>query len=134
MSQPSIIPYIGLPYEARKLDCWQLIRKFAKEQLGLIYPDFLYDVENLTDQSIVHIESETSLGKRWKKVDVPALGDVIIFRIRGRACHCGVYISDGNFLHTLQGRESSYESLDGIWKQAIVAIYRWSPNEQFRSN
>jgi cell wall-associated NlpC family hydrolase len=128
MSEINITPYIGLPYKVREMDCWQLIRKFAKEQLGLYYPDFLYDVDNITPQSATHIETETSLGKRWKKVDEPQLGDVIIFRMRGIACHCGVYISEGNFLHTLKGRESSYESLDSYWKQSVVNIYRWSPD------
>lgn len=127
MSAISITPYIGLPYEPRKMDCWQLIRKFAKEQLGIEYPDFLYDVENITAQSENHIKSETTLGKRWKKVDQPTLGDVIIFRIRGIACHCGIYIGENNFLHTLKGRESSYESLDSPWNQSVVAFYRWSP-------
>lgn len=128
MNSISVAPYIGLPYKPTTMDCWQLIRKFAKEQLSLEYPDFLYDVEGMLDQSAEHIKNETTLGKRWKKVDIPTLGDVIIFRMRGIACHCGVYIDDGNFLHTLKGRESSYESLNSYWKQSVVAFYRWSPN------
>lgn len=125
-----VTPYIGLPYQPRIMDCWQLIRKFAQEQLGLVYPDFMYDAENITAQSASHIKAETTLGKRWQKVDQPILGDVIIFRIKGIAGHCGVYIGEGSFLHTLKGRESSYELLDGYWKQAIVAIYRWNPNAE----
>lgn len=128
MKNINVTSYIGMPYVPREMDCWQLIRKFAKEQLGFVYPDFMYDAENITSQSVSHIAEETGIGKRWQKVNSPILGDVIIFRIKGIAGHCGVYIGDGNFLHTLKGRESSYELLDGYWKQAIVAIYRWNPN------
>ena len=122
-----VIPYIGIPYEPKKMDCWQLIRKFAKEQLGLTYPDFLYDVEHINSQSAQHIKNETSLGKRWEMVNDPIIGDVIIFRIRGLACHTGIYLGDGDFLHTLKGRESSYENIDGYWKQSLIGFYRWRP-------
>ncbi len=120
-----MVHYIGVPYKPREMDCWQLVRKFASEQLGLEYPNFFYDIENIAEQSAKHIENETSLGSRWDRVSDPVIGDVIIFRIRGLACHCGVYVDDGNFLHTLKGRSSSYEALDGYWKQSIVGIYRW---------
>lgn len=129
MNPQAIVPYIGLPYEPRKMDCWQLIRKFAREQLGREYPDFLYDVENISNQSVEHIKSETTLGRRWMKVSDPQLGDVLIFRVRGLACHTGIYLGEGNFLHTLQGRASAYESLEGYWKQSLVGIYRWCADE-----
>ena len=125
MNPKLVVPYIGIPYKPREMDCWQLVRKFAQEQLGLAYPDFMYDAENITAQSESHIKAETTLGKRWQKVDEPILGDVLIFRIHGLACHCGVYVDDGNFLHTLKGRSSAYEALDGYWEQSLVGIYRW---------
>lgn len=129
MIDNQIIPYIGIPYEPVKMDCWQLIRKFAKEQLGKNYPNFFYDVEGITAQSIEHIKTETTLGKRWQKVTDFQLGDVIIFRVRGLACHTGIYVKDNNFLHTLKGRSSAYESLDGVWKQSLIGVYRWQHNE-----
>ena len=129
MSPSAIIPYIGIPYEARTMDCWQLIRKFAQEQLNIHFPDFLYDVENISSQSVKHIAQETSLGRRWSKVEDPQVGDILIFRLKGLACHTGIYLGDGNFLHTLEGRASAYESIDGYWKQSLVGIYRWCPHD-----
>jgi cell wall-associated NlpC family hydrolase len=129
MNPQAIIPYIGIPYEKGTMDCWQLIRKFAREQLNLHYPNFMYDIEHITEESAEHIKHETSLGRRWIKVIDPVIGDILIFRLRGLACHTGIYLGDGNFLHTLQGRESSFESLGSYWKQSLVGIYRWRPDE-----
>ncbi len=132
MIEQDVVKYIGLPYVPRELDCWQLIRKFVRQELGQEYPDFFYDAETLNEMSAEHIQLETSSGSRWRSVGEPTLGDVLIFRLRGKACHTGVYVFNNNFLHTLAGRASAYEPLDGYWKQALVGIYRWSPNESLR--
>jgi cell wall-associated NlpC family hydrolase len=62
----------------------------------------------------------------WYKVEKPELGDVLIFRIKGYETHCGIYLSDGDFLHSLAGRQSCIENLnDSNWNRRITRMYRW---------
>lgn len=130
----NVTKYIGLPYKVNGeypagADCWTLVKAFSKNELGVELPEFLYDAENLIKNASEHIKYETSLGKRWCKINEPEIGDVLILRIRGLASHCAIYVGNGDFLHTLEGRQATCESLHGIWKQSLVGIYRWCPDD-----
>jgi len=129
----NIIKYIGLPYKVNGTvpdgaDCWTLVKAFSKSELGLDLPAFFYDEDSLIADASKHIENEMHLGRRWTKIDEPNIGDILIFRIRGIASHCGIYLGNGDFLHTLKGRNSTCEILDGAWKQCLVGVYRWCPD------
>lgn len=125
-----IIPYIGVPYQPRgkyptSADCWTLIRAFALNELGLDFPEFMYDVEYLQASAEERIMEEVGpMGRRWEKVEDPGVGTVILFRMRGLISHCAIGIGDSLILHTLEGRMSCIEPFEN-WKQRVFGIYRW---------
>jgi cell wall-associated NlpC family hydrolase len=121
--------YLGIPYlpKGRTLeacDCWGLCLLFGKNELGIEYPEFMYDFDSYIDEAVGLIKSETALGGRWKSVDEFIPGDILIFRVRGQLVHCGVYIGNGDFLHTLKGRLSCVENLCE-WKLRFTGAYRF---------
>ena len=107
------------------LDCWQLVRLFAKEELGRDYPQYMYDTEN--DKNLlaarVYIANETGLNGAWQAVETPEAGDVLIFRLKGIPIHCGIFVGNGDFLHTLKGRYSCLERLTN-WQAQHDGTYR----------
>jgi cell wall-associated NlpC family hydrolase len=122
----TLADWVGIPYNEQDCNCWDIVRQFALVELGKEYPRYLFDVDTLMDDSEEWIKREQSaLGDRWVEVDQPDVGDVIIFRIRGRATHIGIYVGYNNFLHSLRGRESTIEDLNGYWSQSVVGYYRW---------
>ena len=121
-----ITKYIGLEYIIPTQDCWGIVRKFASEELGKSYPQYMYSDLNNEAMAQVAISLVDTLGWMWKKVDEPELGDVLIFRIKGHETHCGIYLGDGDFLHSLQGRHSCIENInDSNWQKRMTRIYRW---------
>lgn len=129
----NLTQWIGIPYLPKGelpfgLDCWTLCRTFAKRELNLDLPEFMYDPERLQDDAAIRIAEETGiLGRRWCRVDRHRLGDIVLFRLRGLVSHCGVAIDETTMLHTLKGRQSCLESLDN-WQTRLAGIYRWNPN------
>jgi cell wall-associated NlpC family hydrolase len=86
----------------------------------------MYSDLNNEAMAQVAISLVDTLGWMWKKVDEPELGDVLIFRIKGNETHCGIYLQDGDFLHSLQGRMSCIENLnDSNWSRRHTRTYRW---------
>jgi len=127
----NVIPYIGVPYVIRGTypagaDCWTLIRAFAANELGLHFPEFMYDIDSLQESAEQRIYEEVGpMGRRWTKVENPGVGSVVLFRMRGLISHCGIIIDETLMLHTLAGRMSCIEPIDN-WKQRLFGIYRWN--------
>lgn len=122
----SLDQWVGIPYTENEVNCWSLVRAFVFETLGKVYPEYFYDIDNLADDSEARIMEEYhNLGRRWKQVERPDIGDIIVLKIHGRPIHVGVYVGNGNFLHTMKGRQSTVERLDGWWSQQIFGYFKW---------
>jgi len=122
-----LIKYVGLPYVVGETDCWQLMRTFHREQLNNELPEYFYDVSNYMKiiESKVGEASKEAL-KGWTKVTTsPQLGDIFIFVLGGFPTHCGVYLGNNNFLHTLKGTNSSIEELSDMWKKRLIGTWRY---------
>jgi cell wall-associated NlpC family hydrolase len=130
-----ILKYIGIPYQVRGenfsgADCWGLCRLFARHELGLSFPRYMYDEGTNIEEAMEHIKNETihNLGKRWIKVDKSeaVAGDLCIFRIQGQEVHCGIHLDKLSFLHSLKGRSSCVENLTHVnWTHRYVGSFRW---------
>ena len=126
----NVTEWVGVPYQIGKSDCWSLVRDFAATELGIEFPVYCYDLGKYMDDSEIIIAQERSmLGRRWVQVYPPEVGDILIMRIKGRALHVGIYIGDNLFLHTLEGRNSTVEDIDGQWAQSIEGYFRFIDNE-----
>jgi len=122
----NIIPYIGREYSVPECDCWSLIREFSIKELNRWLPQYMYSIEDVVSDAAVLMHAETALGNNWTKVEKPECGDVILFRIKGAVCHAGMYIGNGDFLHTLKGRNSTLENLrDGNWRNRTFGFFRY---------
>jgi cell wall-associated NlpC family hydrolase len=126
MSSLNVTPYVGIPYKVGEADCWTLCRDFAASELNIYFPEYMYDTGKYMQESETIIAQERSmLGMRWIEVVEPEIGDILIMRIKGRALHCAIYIGDDLFLHTLEGRNSTVEDINGHWAQSICGFFRW---------
>ena len=50
-------------------------------------------------------------------------GDIILFETLRNGLHCGVYIGDGDFLHSTEITGSCIEKISS-WQSKILAVYR----------
>lgn len=127
----TLAKYIGVPYQPRGVfpdaaDCYTLIKAYAFLELGEHWPDFMYDIDTYRlEEATAHIIREMELGHRWTKLTQPERGAMLIFLLNGFPTHCGIYLGDGDFLHTLAGRTSCLERLE-TWQKSLVGIFRWA--------
>lgn len=123
--------YIGIPYENRGrtrdgVDCWGLVQLWYREQLDVDVPDYLWAYTAANDKESVSDAIEENKAN-WKKVDEPAYGDVLVFRIMGYPMHVGIKLNGDDFLHAFQGTQSCLERLSSIsWSRRLFEVYRWA--------
>lgn len=123
--------YVGIPYENRGrtregVDCWGLVQLWYREQLDIDVPDYLWAYSAANDkESVSHAIEENKAS--WNKVDEPAYGDVLVFRIMGYPMHVGIKLNGDDFLHAFQGTQSCLERLSSIaWSRRLFEVYRWA--------
>ena len=117
-TQESFRKYIGLDYE--RYDCYEIIKLYNKEvlkrDLGKLY---VARPSIRETEKIVHHQRDN-----FVKVDSPTVGDIILFRVFGVACHIGMYINDKTFFHSRKTTGSCIEKLS-VWEKRVVGYYRW---------
>lgn len=126
---PAYRDFIGIPFEARGrteegCDCWGLVRLWYAQFKGIELPTLLAYASDKDYGAIADIvQGEKS---KWKKVQSPIPGDVVVLRILSRECHVGVYLEGNRMLHTHRQVESHIESLDTPrWIHRIAGYYRY---------
>ena len=110
--------YVGIPFvDAGRTkagcDCWGLVRIVLQEQFGKTLPLWNdYEIAS-GDEG----EREVELGLRegpFTRVEQPQSGDIALMRIFGKLCHVGLYLGNGEILHTSRGTDSVIEKIDGM--------------------
>lgn len=121
---------IGIPYkfagrDSDGVDCLGIVQMFYKLFMGVVLPEYLYSHSNENECCEDTIKRGQFDGN-WLPVDQPEYGDLLVFRIKSKPTHVGVYIGDGDFLHCLAGRASCIEKLNSVaWRNRLVGIHRW---------
>ena len=122
--------FIGIQYTNRGrsietgFDCMGLAYEVSKEVYGKVLPELVYQYKDSESYEEMYRSFETSIS-RYIRVDLPSVGDLIVFRICGFACHVGIYIGGERFIHSLKGHNSGIESLgSAIWRNRIEGYYR----------
>lgn len=110
--------YIGIPYE--EYDCYEIIQKYYKEVLGKELDDLYSSRPSTEETEVFYLDQKT----RFIEVDLPKLGDIIVFKVFGLACHIGMYVDNKVFFHSRKSTNSCLEKLS-IWKNRVVGYYRW---------
>lgn len=120
-----IKPLLKRNYCFGYLDCFELIRDYYKTKgINLKYRGYWSnnwwegDKDWFSDEHL----------KTYKMTRITSLEPdcFLTFQIGSRkANHCGVYTSNGNFIHHPTNRLSVEEPLSGIWKKTLRGIYRY---------
>ena len=122
------MPFVARGRDYEGGDCWAVVWLFYRDVLGRDLP--AYDTGYATagasdvDRSMV---GRIMIRERvkYEQTDAPRLGDVVLLRCSGRACHVGVMIDDRQFLHIEDRRGATVERLTSpIWQRRCEGIYR----------
>ena len=121
--------YIGIPYKERGrsldgVDCWGLVCLMYAD-MDINVPSYLH--EYITSSDIDSVATAINKNKsNWRKVEAPDVGDVLVFNIMGFPCHVGVYVGQGDFIHSFRGTAVCVERLNSIsWTRRLSEVYRW---------
>jgi cell wall-associated NlpC family hydrolase len=121
--------YIGIPYQERGrsfdgVDCWGLVCLMYRD-MDIDVPDYLH--EYITSSNIESVAGAINKNKtHWRKVEAPEVGDVLVFNIMGFPCHVGVYVGQGDFIHSFRGTAVCVERLNSLsWTRRLSEVYRW---------
>ena len=121
--------FIGIPYRINGrgdngIDCAGLVMEFYRHDMGVELPALLYG-DAVTREEMASLAENGMASGRWEAVETPDRGDVLVFRMYGQPTHVGVYIGDGDFLHSVEGKDSCIERLDD-WRSRLVRVLRWN--------
>jgi cell wall-associated NlpC family hydrolase len=113
--------YIGIPYKYKGrdfdgVDCYGLLFLIYKEELGIILPDFIYDVDwYKKNENHILNNIGTVDGTFWKKIDPPyKIFDAIIVFLASRkiANHIALYIGNNKMIHSYECTSVMTDSID----------------------
>jgi cell wall-associated NlpC family hydrolase len=116
-------PYVGLPWQDR--GCWELLRKFYVEQLGIALPSYV--AEYTPEDPHQAAELILAEARAWHQVQPGSErpGDAALFTVAGEPTHVGVVVEPGRFLHIRIGQTSVVERYDGpLWGRRLRGFYR----------
>jgi cell wall-associated NlpC family hydrolase len=129
----NLAAYIGLPYKSKGrclegIDCYGLVYVFYKNILKLEVPSYVEDYASAENRQSVSEAIKDNLNN-WVEVFKPKFGDMLIFNILGLPTHVGIYISNGDFIHSFLGTNTCVERLSSItWNKRLKGVYRWEPS------
>lgn len=127
-----IARYIGIPFTERGrdregVDCWGLVVLVYRDLFGIELPSYAEEYGTTTDAeeigALVRRESRTV----WQEVPLreARLGDVLLFRVRGQAMHCGLVVVPPTFLHCVDRIGSAIERWDSLlWEKRVSGVFR----------
>lgn len=113
--------FVGIPYEEK--NCWELCRDFYREILGVelkTYFEGPVPTKEIT-KSLIY----TNLGDFIRVADGEKLlvGDLVLMKIFGIEAHIGVYLGQGNVLHTSKVVGSNVDRVGRLGK-LITGFFR----------
>lgn len=120
--------YLNIPY--KELDCFELVKRFYSQEFSVeISNDFYPTPKNKKIDEIIDIRDNYNnlvkeQKKKFKKVDTPSYGDIVLIRSWGIPAHVGIYIDEGKFLHTQEKTGSVIEKVS-LWNKRILGYYSY---------
>lgn len=110
---------LGLPYDEKKLHCWELVRRMQSQVFQRELPTVLVRPDNMRE--LVGMMELRKTYQDWEQVDQPAHSAVVFMTKGGHdvevaACHAGVYLDfdGGGILHTDADHGVVFESLPAV--------------------
>ena len=120
--------YLGINYKHKGrslsgLDCYGLIIR--------VYADFGVELIDLQDEYDERwqwkrwAESIEQHYKKWQKVEIPQLLDVVLFKKNNIVNHGGVVLNNGRFIHCCKLGVIVSRLDEQIWQRRIEGFYRY---------
>lgn len=128
----TLTDFIGGTYESKTADCWALCRDVSERLYGRSLPSYGHMYDSSDDRGAAEFTIWAAINSgTWSKQDQPQEGDILIFRVGRWACHAGVYVGGGDFIHRMRGRNTTIERLSASdWGKRLEGIYRWTATAQ----
>lgn len=125
-----ISKFVGIEFKEKGrdfdgLDCWGLVYLIYKKCRRIELPTYT-DSYTLADQKEIEelIRNEKS---KWQRIRNDfQIYDILLFRIKGRVAHVGVFVGKGKFIHCLENVGVVIESIySPVWNKRLVGAYRY---------
>lgn len=99
------------------IDCFGFFLDCCK-RMGMEVPDYVYDEKNAGRLLLREYH------KYFKKVDVPQIGDAILFK--SEVIHIGIYIGNQQFIHFRKDIGAKVDYLHrGPWVDQVYGYFRY---------
>ncbi len=116
--------YIGLPFE--QFNCWQLVCKVYREQLGIRLPNLEGRYGSPDDKKAVRDLYNTELPRVWQRVEHPDIFTAVVFNVCGQPWHVGVIVAKTFMLHTFNKIDAVIERYTNkVWNRRIEGFYNY---------
>ena len=110
--------WVGAPY--REFDCYDLLRHAADDLFDIEYPELGFDY--YADPTGA-IELELRSNWRWNKLMEPEIGCIVLLSTGGIARHVGLWLGNGEILHTTRKMGSVIQDIQTIERYYDVEGY-----------
>ncbi|WP_434712998.1 C40 family peptidase [Rhizobium sp. YTUHZ045] len=126
--------FVGIPYVPHGrnyggADCWGILFLYYRDVLGIQIPSYTAEMAEVDFHrheiaQLIAAERE----QQWTEVSTPAKGDCVLMRVGRDESHVGVFIGNGQMLHSEGPDPSRIERVgDMRWRNRIVGYFRYSP-------
>ncbi len=118
--------YVGLSYD--DYDCWQLIRLYYRQELGIRLPFFRGQYENGADgRNTRRLYLAEIASKIWIEVMDQKYPDLVLFIINGKMPHVGLVVNKTEMLHVQRAGGSAIENFYNFrWNKRRLGFYRYA--------
>lgn len=108
-------------------DCWGLTREVFK-RFGVELPDYnigAFECAKVGHEIMKHVTAARNGGEKWREVTNPVVPSLVVIRNHPKFTnHCGVFVGNGKFIHTLEKTNAIISDVNSpIWKTKIVGFF-----------
>ena len=124
-NRDAVTALVGKPYVTGVFDCWSLVEAVRRDIMHLPTPDYSART-GVEDRSVAAYDIWYALSvDPWRPCETYP-GAVCVFRIGRWHCHTGVSLGGMEFIHCLQGRNTTIERLDRDgWAERLEGVFTW---------
>ena len=103
--------FVGIPWvqggcSEVGADCWGLLTLVSREVYGVVIAE--YEGSKVSGELLTTVINYEMANNRWRETYNPRPGDAVVMfdRVSGKALHVGIFVENGNILHSPDQREN----------------------------
>ena len=115
---------IGGRGENKETDCYGVLCVFYLE-FGIKMPDYTCQ-EDWGENEGAYLREYAQMFRKLDEDEEPSCGDMVVFKnVEGACNHAGVYLGDGEFIHSLRKAGTKISKLrEKPWKAKFYGYFR----------